>query len=85
MTSIGAIDTRSISLRTLSVYLEQFKVGTDLWNKESKVMLPAPSFGKYLSLNRFKRIARYLAKGPATYNGQAMDYEVNTDAWTQFR
>jgi hypothetical protein len=59
----------------------QFKVDTDLWNKESKVMLPAPNFGKYLSLDRFKRIARYLAKGPATYNGQAMDDEVNTDAY----
>jgi hypothetical protein len=33
----------------------QFKVGTDLWNKETKGMLPGPHFGKYLSLDRFKR------------------------------
>jgi hypothetical protein len=56
----------------------QFKVDTDLWNKETKGMLPAPNFGKYLSLDRFKRIARYLAKGPESMDDADA---VKTDAW----
>ena len=58
----------------------QYKSGTDLWSKTNIGMMPAPNFGQYLSFDRYKRVARYFAKGP-----KECDELLKTDAWAEFR
>ena len=43
----------------------QYKTGTDLWATERKGMMEAPDFGRVMSNDRFHRVLRYWARGPA--------------------
>ena len=42
----------------------QFKHGTDLWSNQRFGMLAGPDFGKYMSIDKFRRVTRYLSRGP---------------------
>jgi len=58
----------------------QFKKGTKYWSKEKVGVMPAPDFGQYITHDRFKRVGRYLARGP-----EGCDEMLSTDPWAQFR
>jgi hypothetical protein len=42
----------------------QFKVGTDLWSKKRKGMMPALNYSHVMSKGKFDRYFRYLSEGP---------------------
>jgi hypothetical protein len=56
----------------------QYKQGTDLWAQDTKGLLAAPDFGKFLSKDRFERILRYWARGPL-----GIDEKLEEEPWSE--
>ena len=56
----------------------QFRVGTDVWAKEKKGLMPPPNFCKYMSQDKFNRWMRYISMGRPQDDG-------NEDPWYEVR
>ena len=58
----------------------QFKRGTKLWSRKRVGLIPPLDFGQYMTEDRFKRVQRYLGRGP-----EGCDADLATDPWAQAR
>ena len=58
----------------------QYRKGTDFWARDKRGCLHGPDFGEYITEDRFRRVGRYLARGP-----EECDEGLATDPWCQFR
>ena len=58
----------------------QFKGGTHLWAREPHGLHPPADFGQWITEDRFRRIGRYLSRGPEEVNDA-----LQTDPWAELR
>ena len=58
----------------------QFKRGTNLWSRKMVGLIPPLDFGRYITEDRYKRVQRYLSRGP-----EGCDDLLAEDPWAQVR